>query len=81
MCFPSKNKKKYESNDLEGIENTSQNNSPLQELIDSLLHHVDNISLNVNFESGIHGFVYETKDEIIVVYTTDEAHSYYELGY
>ena len=46
---------------------------------DGIHEHVDSVYLNFDFEDGILAFVYETKDSVIIVWTSPEAEEFGQL--
>ena len=80
MCFPnSKPTQKDVMNKYneDGTVNDSYSeNDKKNDIPDNLPTHIENPHLNCDLEDGIHAFVYENRDEVIMVFTSDEA---YEL--
>ena len=59
---------KYDEQDGSVNENVQSNHIP-----NDIPEHVDNPFINTDIEEGILGFVYETKDESVTVWTSEEA--------
>ena len=76
MCFPKKPihrtdlKPKYDQEDGTITDSQSNVSNPIP--ID-ILEHVDNPFMNTSVEDGILALIYETQDEVITVWTSNEA--------
>ena len=72
MCFPNAKKSdlcaKYDEEGTIIEENSHETDIP-----EDISEHVDNVFLNRDLYNGILAFIYETKDQLIVVWTSDEA--------
>ena len=55
---------------------TSLDNSALDDTINSLPEHVDDPFLNRDVVKGILGFYYETKSDSLIVYSTPESKTF-----
>ena len=79
MCIPKKQtqedtelKPLYQQDGTLNVDNTG----PI--IPEGVLEHVDSISENFNVEDGILGFMYESGNEILIVYSSLEAEEYCE---
>ena len=82
MCFP--NKKSSGENKLEKYkedgtvtETESDKNTHIPDNLPDLIH---DPSLNSDLQEGVHALVFENGNEIIVVYTSDEAFELYNAN-
>ena len=69
MCYCCKN---VENHSVKLIQNSEETNEPASDLPE----HVENAFVNRNVQSGILGFVYETKETSFIVYSSIEAKTF-----
>ena len=72
MCFPKFSQDiTPKFNEEEGTLN-EENNSSIY-IPEDINEHVDNVFINKSLEDGILAYIYETSDEIVIVWTSHEA--------
>ena len=84
MCFAKgtqyKNnlRPKYNTEDSTVNDENTSNTSSTMYIPEEMPEHVDSPFLDRNVDTGILAIIYENSDEILIVWTSDEAYEYIE---
>ena len=77
MCFAKCTKYRQDLSPMHNKDGTVNDDKTTELIIpEEIPEHNDNPNLNRDLESGILAFIYESRDEVMIVWTSDEAYDY-----
>ena len=78
MCFAKRSEYRKDLSPMHNKDGTVNDDINTSKLLipEDLPEHIDNPTLNKDLETGILALIYETRDEVTIVWTSDEAYDY-----